>query len=43
VSTMFRALTTQRELLPQLLLVDTLVEEAREKAERYVATLMRPA
>jgi MOSC domain-containing protein YiiM len=43
VSTMFRALTTQRELLPQLLLVDTLVEQAREKAERYVATLMRPA
>lgn len=38
VSTMFRALTTQHGLLPQLLLVDDLVEEAREKAERYVAT-----
>ncbi len=38
VSTMFRALTTRHELLPQLLLVDGLVEEARDKAERYVAT-----
>jgi MOSC domain-containing protein YiiM len=43
VSTMFRALTTQHELLPQLLLVDGLVEEAREKAERYVAHLIRRA
>ncbi len=43
VSTMFRALTTEHELLPQLLLVDGLVEEAREKAERYVAHLIRPA
>ncbi len=38
VSTMFRALTTRHELLPQLLLVDGLVEEARDKAVRYVAT-----
>ncbi|RYP86523.1 MOSC domain-containing protein [Nocardioides guangzhouensis] len=37
VSTMFRALTTDRELLPELLRVDGLVDEAREKAETYVA------
>lgn len=37
VSTMFRALTTQRELLPELLEVDGLVLEARAKAEAWVA------
>lgn len=37
VSTMFRALTTERSLLPELLRVDGLVAEARETAERYVA------
>jgi len=37
VSTMFRALTTDRSLLPALLQVDGLVQEARERAERYVA------
>jgi MOSC domain-containing protein YiiM len=39
VSTMFRALTTRRELLPELLAVDGLVAEARARAEAYVATL----
>jgi hypothetical protein len=34
---MFRALTTDRALLPELLRVDGLVDEAREKAEKYVA------
>jgi MOSC domain-containing protein YiiM len=38
VSTMFRALTTDRELLPGLLKVDGLVAEARRRAERYVAS-----
>ena len=37
VSTMFRALTTEHELLPRLLQVDGLVEEARLTAEAYVA------
>ena len=37
VTTMFKALTTDRELLPELLRVDGLVDEAREKAEKYVA------
>jgi MOSC domain-containing protein YiiM len=37
VSTMFAALTTRRELLPELLRVDGLVAEARERAEKYVA------
>lgn len=37
VSTMFRALTTDAALLPELLRVDGLVEEARRTAERYVA------
>lgn len=37
VSTMFRALTTERHLLPELLAVNGLVEEARLKAEAYVA------
>ena len=39
VSTMFRALTTDRSLLPDLLRVDGLVAEARATAERYVASL----
>ena len=39
VSTMFRALTTERTLLPELLRVPGLVAEARTTAERYVATL----
>jgi len=38
VSTMFRALTTERSLLPELLRVEGLVDEARTAAERYVAT-----
>jgi len=38
VTTMFRALTTDRGLLPRLLEVDGLVEEARLAAERYVAS-----
>lgn len=37
VSTMFRALTTRSDLLPELLRVPDLHDEAREKAERYVA------
>ena len=37
VSHMFRALTTDRQLLPDLLVVDGLVEEARRNAEEYVA------
>ncbi|MGD9961430.1 MOSC domain-containing protein [Nocardioides sp.] len=37
VSTMFRALNTDRSLLPQLLKVDGLIAEAREMAEAYVA------
>lgn len=37
VSTMFRALTTHRELLPELLRVDGLVHEARATAEAWVA------
>lgn len=37
VSTMFRALTTEQGLLPQLLRVDGLVPEARARAERYAA------
>jgi MOSC domain-containing protein YiiM len=35
VTTMFRALTTDRELLPRLLVVDGLVAEARERAEKH--------
>lgn len=37
VSVMFRALTTDRALLPRLLAVDGLVAEARAKAEAYAA------
>lgn len=37
VSTMFRALTTDHALLPELLRVDGLVAEARERVERHVA------
>lgn len=37
VSTMFRALTTEATLLPELLKVENLVEEARVSAERYAA------
>jgi MOSC domain-containing protein YiiM len=36
VTTMFRALTTDRSLLPDLLRVDGLVEEARRTAQAYV-------
>lgn len=36
VSHMFRALTTDRHLLPDLLVVDGLVAEARRRAESYV-------
>ncbi len=38
VSTMFRALVLDHALLPELLRVEGLVEEARTRAERYVAT-----
>jgi MOSC domain-containing protein YiiM len=38
VSIMFRALTTDRSLLPELLRVDGLVAEARRAAEKYVAS-----
>jgi MOSC domain-containing protein YiiM len=38
VTTMFRALTTERSLLPHLLEVDGLVAEARQAAEKYVAS-----
>ena len=37
VSTMFRALTTEADLLPDLLRVDGLTAQARAAAERYVA------
>ncbi len=37
VSTMFRALTLERDLLPALLEVDGLIDAARQKAEQYVA------
>ena len=37
VSTMFRALMGQPDLLPELLRVDGLVDEARVAAERYLA------
>ncbi|MGZ5404522.1 MAG: MOSC domain-containing protein [Nocardioides sp.] len=37
VSHMFRAVTTDRQLLPDLLAVDGLVAEARRAAEQYVA------
>lgn len=36
VSTMFRALTTDADLLPRLLVVEDLVDEARRAAQRYV-------
>ncbi|MGN6251228.1 MAG: MOSC domain-containing protein [Marmoricola sp.] len=39
VATMFRALTTDRALLPQLLAVEDLVPQARAKAEAYAARL----
>jgi MOSC domain-containing protein YiiM len=37
VTMMFRAVTTQPELLPRLLQVEGLAEEARRRAEKYVA------
>jgi MOSC domain-containing protein YiiM len=37
VSTMFRALITEPSLLPELLRVDGLVDEARRRADAYVA------
>lgn len=37
VSTMFAALTSRRDLLPELLRVDGLVGEARDQAEKYAA------
>jgi hypothetical protein len=36
---MFRALNTDRSLLPELLKVEALLPEAREKAEAYLAAL----
>lgn len=41
VSHMFRALITDRQLLPDLLVIDGLVEEARRAAEAYVAARQR--
>ncbi|MEJ7834448.1 MAG: MOSC domain-containing protein [Nocardioides sp.] len=43
VTMMFRALHTDRSLLPELLKVDRLVNEAREKAEAYVHDVRRVA
>jgi len=40
VTTMFRAVNTEPALLPELLKVENLVDEARIKAEKYVATLV---
>jgi len=37
VSTMFRALYTDHSLLPELLKVEGLVDEARRKVDAYVA------
>lgn len=37
VATLFRAITTEPELLPELLAVDELVPQARASAERWVA------
>ena len=42
VTTMFRALTTDRYLLPELLRVEGLVEEARRSAEHYLAAQAQP-
>ncbi|HNM96581.1 MAG TPA: MOSC domain-containing protein [Marmoricola sp.] len=42
VSTMFRALTTEKELLPELLKVKGLERKARAKAETYVAADNQP-
>lgn len=39
VSTFYRAISTDRTLLPRLLEISDLVPEAREKAERYVRDL----
>ena len=39
VTMMYRAVTTEPALLPDLLRVEGLVDEAREKAEKYVAAL----
>ena len=36
VSTLFRAMTTERSLLPELLKVDGLAREPRRRAEQYV-------
>ncbi len=38
VTTMFRALTTDQALLPELLRVEGLVTEARQRAEKYAAS-----
>ena len=37
-TTMFRALTTEHDLLPDLLVVEGLVDQARRRAERYVGS-----
>jgi MOSC domain-containing protein YiiM len=39
VSLMFRALTTEKDLLPRLVGIDGLAAKARAKAEKYVAAL----
>jgi len=43
VTMMFKAFTTERSLLPELLRVDGLVDEARVAAEAYVARHRTPA
>ena len=39
VAVLFRALTTEKDLLPRLVGIDGLAAKAREKAEKYVAGL----
>jgi len=43
VETMFKAMTTERDLLPDLLVVDGLAERARVAAEAYLASVPRIA
>ena len=43
VGLMFRALTTERSLLPRLLAAPALLAEARQQAERYVEQFAEPS
>lgn len=43
VATMFRAMTTRRDLLPELVVVDDLAAKAYQKAEEYLASASRIA